>query len=173
MVKTELIAVLLVPILVYLGMRADLRRRRLSLWKRAGWNIRTILDVSAFVLVLAVGAFLVTQSDVAIAMLLCFLTIWFLWSEGKKQAKLQRPAGLVFAELCVLFGVSLLFLHGRGYSKLRFAPVAAGVVLIGTVVPHFIRGREEHRILDDIEDRGEVIQEEWVSSTPECPYPEK
>lgn len=153
MVKEEWIAVLFVPILAYLGMRADLRRRRPSLLKRAGWRIRTILDVSAFAAALAVGAFLSTQSEVAIAMLLCFVTIWFLWSEGKKQVELQRTAGLVFAELCVFIGAYLLFFHSGGYSKPRFGPVAAGVALIGFVVPQFLRGREEHRIVEDLENR--------------------
>jgi hypothetical protein len=153
MVKEERIAVLFIPILAYLGMRADLRRRRLSLWKRAGWKIRTILDVSAFVAALAVGAFRFTQIEVATAMLLCIVAICFLWSEGKKQVTLQRPAGLVFAELCILIGAYLLFFHGGGHSKLHFGPLAAGVALIGLVVPQFIRGREQHRIVEDIESR--------------------
>lgn len=151
MVKEERITVLFVPILVYLGMRADLRRRGLSLWKRGGWKIRTILDVSAFVAALTVGALLLTQSEVATAMLLGFVMVWFLWSEGKKQLKLQLPAGLVFAELSVLIGAYLLFFHGGKYSKLRYGPVAACVALIGFVAPQFIRGREEHRIVEDIE----------------------
>jgi len=173
MVKSEPFALLFIPVLVYLGMRADIRRRRLSFRRRVGWKLRTVLDVLALVIAMSVGTFLLTQSGVATAMLLSFATIWFLWSEGKKQVKLQRPSGLVFGELCVLFGAYLVFFHRSNPSSLRFAPVAAGVAMIGTVVPQFIREREEHRILEDLEDRGEAIQEEWVSPTPECPYPEQ
>jgi predicted O-methyltransferase YrrM len=39
-------------------------------------------------------------------------------------------------------------------------------------VPRFLRTREEHRIIADINATGESLQPEYTPATPECPHPE-
>lgn len=96
--------------------------------------------------------------------------------------QLQRPAGIVAAECGILFGLAaalvLLLFERESYSRLSVlpgivAPILMGALLLAIVVPSFVKGREQHRILDRITAQGEFVQSEWAASTPECPFPGK
>lgn len=181
---------------------ADIRRRRLALNRRAGWNAFSILDVAALaataglfgILVVALAPIVIAQqaipllSPVTISLVICLLTGSFLLQEGRRQVQLQRPAGLVFAEFIILCGSYLAWLR---FILQRFIPsmgaptpattsllvcltlIVIGIALIAVVVPPFVRGHEEHRVLERIASQGEFLQAEWIPATPECAHPER
>ena len=125
---------------------------------------------------------------------------YFLWREGRKSAQLQRPQGTVLAEYLILTGLARFLVefirinpryylgfdgpgvvapsHGAAlmWSNAQVAglgSVAAGALLLAIVVPRFLRGREEHRIVQHVSAWGEGIQPEWAPATPECRHPER
>jgi prolipoprotein diacylglyceryl transferase len=51
--------------------------------------------------------------------------------------------------------------------------VLLGAALIAIVVPRFLKGKEEHRILEHTALWGEATQPEYTPATPECPHPER
>lgn len=175
---------------------ADIRRRHLSLWRAAGWNVLATLDIAAaFVISAVAGASLgmllpdafahrVVPLDLPLTwrLVACILMAAFIWGEGRRQVQLQRPRGLVFAEMLILAGlylcVELLLFSPNAASTTpaKFAfilPILLGGIVIAMVVPPFVKGREEHRILERIAQQGEFVQSEWVPPTPECPHPER
>ncbi|MGE5325004.1 MAG: O-methyltransferase [Actinomycetota bacterium] len=180
----------------------DIRRRKLSLTRAAGWNLLLVLDVAALTVTAALAAGLVLtlvsgmsahrltpRTSLALASLVfCIGTGIFLAREGRRQVQLQRPAGLVFAEFMILGGSYLLILAlalRRGFALdgapavtatrvlISLLPIAIGGSLIALVVPSFIKGHEEHRILERIAEQGEFVQSEWIPATPECAHPER
>jgi predicted O-methyltransferase YrrM len=180
------------------GLRADLRRRKLSLTHRRGWTIFTALDVVCLNSVFGAAAALILVSPNApdsrglltpatLGIICCAATVLFLWAEGRRQVQLQRPAGIVAGECAVLVGLSyglVLWIfgqelvwpasHGRSSALVAMLlPLLVGAFLLAMVVPHFVKRREGHRILDRIAAQGEFVQAEWAASTPECPFPEK
>lgn len=178
------------------ALRADLRRRKLSLRQTRGWNLLTALDVLCLNSVFGLATVLILISPSAgssegpltpatFGVLCCVASLLFLWAEGRRQVQLQRPAGLVAGESAVLLGLgySLTYWLFRpapiwpasgGHVLLGTAlPLAAGAFMLAIVVPPFVKGREGHRILDRIAAQGEFVQAEWAASTPECPFPEK
>jgi len=50
-------------------------------------------------------------------LLLAALTFWFLWSEGRKAAQLQRPAGTVLGEFFILTGAARFFIEFIRYIE--------------------------------------------------------
>lgn len=173
----------------------EIRRRRLSLTRTAGWSLMSTLDIAsvaaiaAFVLasvvMLSPDAFgrhvILLDSPLIWRIVACILIGTFLWREGRRQVQLQRPRGLVFAEAMILFGIyvlleSLFFPSVSWTAPARFLFllfIVLGGIVIATVVLPFLRGREEHRILQRIAQQGEFVQEEWTPPTPECPHPER
>lgn len=164
--------VVLVAILI--ALRVDMQRRRLS-WNRfSGWNILTVLDVASIAFTIAFAAFFLAQGSAFLPLAGTVFTFAFLWSEGKRQVQLQRPSGIVFAEFCLLFGLYSLFLSYRtSVNHLDFASLLLGITMLGFLLSVYFRGREEHRILNQLATQGEFIQQEWVPPTPECPFPER
>lgn len=174
----------------FAGLRFDLRRRKLSLLQGRGWSLLTVLDVICVNAVIGLGAVLLLASPripfgekwlltpATLGMICCVASLHFLWEEGRRQVQIQRPAGIVAAECGMLFGlVSLLVIGLFGpVIPVLFAvllPFLAGALLLAIVIPPFVKGREQHRILDRIAAQGEFVQPEWIASTPECPFPEK
>jgi prolipoprotein diacylglyceryl transferase len=49
----------------------------------------------------------------------------------------------------------------------------AGAALLAVVVPSFLRGKEEHRIIEHTALWGEATQPEYTPATAECPHPER
>ncbi len=182
------------------SLHLDLRRRRLSMARAAGWNMRVGLDViapaatSGLIATLLAGLVEIAVSTRAIA--LDSLLTWaflahvamlvFLWHEGKRQVQLQRPEGIVFGEWLILEGACQLL---AGFASHRFvsvnglfwgtSPIVSGVVIVAggiwlaLIVPPFVIRFEGHAILERIAQQGEFVQKEYVSPTPECPHPER
>lgn len=174
------------------GLRFDLKRRKLSLRQARGWTLLTVLDVVSVNSILGLAAALVLASRASassqrvfaaetLGLICCAASLLFLWSEGRRQVQLQRPAGIVAAESILLLGLTsslILWLFHLRPDRLPVLvgivlPMVLGGVLLAIVLPPFVKGREEHRILHRIAAQGEFVQAEWAGSTPECPYPEK
>jgi predicted O-methyltransferase YrrM len=181
-------------------LRADLRRRRLSLRGASGWSVFTVLDVLWPVIlcgtIAAMAVLLVPIALSAHALPLASPLVWriaagvaivaYLWTEGRKQIQFQRPGGIVCGEALILTGVYSLAEsfalaaanspdapHGAFARALWILSVLAGAALIAAIVPRFMKGSEEHRILDRIAEQGESVQAEYVPASPECPHPER
>jgi predicted O-methyltransferase YrrM len=183
------------------GLLADVQRRRLSVARLAGWNGLLVLDIAGFAVTAGVAAGLcastvrLTIADTAMPLLspvimslIAFVLIGrFLWREGLRQVQLQRPAGLVFGEFLILGGTCLALsswvfpvaVPVLALPRAVAIPIAAslsvtaGGFVIAAVIPPFMRGREEHRVLRRIADQGEFLQSEWIPPTEECAHPER
>jgi len=179
--------------------RADIRRRKLTLFRSVGWNSLVFLDVAcvaatigAATALLLVPRHFYSRSDslslpAMLAIVACILSTWFLWSEGKRQVQLQRPAGIVFGEWLILFGACQVLVTltseqlpmWSGRSRFETVglgvvlPVAGGCLLLSVITSRFVKGQEVHRILDRIAAQGEFVQPEYAGPTPECPFPER
>jgi predicted O-methyltransferase YrrM len=169
----------------------DVRRRKLRFNLTSGRSLLLFLDVAtvsagvglAFALLMlaphdAPSNILFTPASLAAAA--SVVALLFLWAEGKRQVQLQRPAGIVFAEGLLLFGIyealSAAIFHAA-WNATRAAsislPILAGSIVLASILPTFLKGHEEHRILDRIDSVGEYTQSEYVAPTPECPYPDR
>jgi len=174
-------------------LRADLRRRRLSLKSLPGWRLAPALDVACPAVTIGIAIALIPASIVNGAVPLYSPPTWtiaagllivaFIWAEGRRQVQFQRPAGIVFAEWLILaggyqileltlFGKRPHAIHGPAALILSAAMIVTGGVVIGLIVPPFVKQYEGHRILERIAEVGESVQEEYVPPTPECPHPE-
>lgn len=75
-----------------------------------------------------------------------------------------------------VFGIALPpgYPHALDTAQLfSLGEMLLGAGLIAIVVPRFLRGKEEHRILEHTAQWGEATQPEYTSATPECPHPER
>lgn len=178
-------------------LRADLRRRRLSLTRGSGWNTLSALDVTApaltagmtFALLMAFipGAvfygFIPLHSPFTWGVAAGILIFAFLWIEGRRQIQFQRPRGIVFGEFLILAGAYKLLetfafpnhpAVPRGPVTIALCSLAilGGGVLIAIIVPRYLKQGEERAILERLNDEGESVQQEYTPPTPECPHPE-
>jgi prolipoprotein diacylglyceryl transferase len=75
-----------------------------------------------------------------------------------------------------LFGIQLPAEYPHALDTAQIVSLfsmACGAVLLAFVVPRFLRGKEEHRILAHTALWGEATQPEYTPATPECPHPER
>jgi predicted O-methyltransferase YrrM len=106
---------------------------------------------------------------------------WWLWSEEKRAGQLQRPRGIVFGQYLVLMGAVRLgsYFYTTADSATRTNVIASAIAivtggtLISILVPRFLRGLEQYRILEQVANYGEGTQPEYAPATPECPNPEQ
>ncbi len=157
----------------------------------------TILDVVSVAATIAIASALLIASPnlppasgsllspAALAITASIAALLFLWAEGRRQVQLQRPAGIVFAEWAILFGMyqvlaryifPLLHLDAGTFTPFALTsiiPILAGGVVLAITIPPFVKGHEQHRILDRVAAQGEFVQTEATVSTPECPHPER
>lgn len=173
----------------------EMRRRRLRFTRSAGWNLPSVLDIGSVAAIgaIAVACAVMLSSDsfsrhvipldapLTWRIVACILVGSFIWAEGRRQVQLQRPGGLVFAETLILAGMYLL-LESLFFPGVSWTPparfffllgIVSGGIVIAMVLPSFLKGREEHRILQRIAQQGEFVQAEWAPPTPECPHPER
>lgn len=176
-----------------IALRADLRRRRLSLRRGAGWHFLSALDVACPTITagIATGLTIVAArhgsvplySPVTWAIAAGILIFAFLWGEGRRQIQFQRPAGIAFAEWLILAGAFQLIEstvfggvpgvpRGTGVEVLCIGAILGGGAVIAIVVPRFVKRYEGHHILDRVAEQGESVQAEYTPPTPECPHPE-
>ena len=179
------------------ALRADLRRRRLTLTRPAGWHVLTALDlIGPTATIGMVCGLLVSLVPVAVAqgivplrapapwaIVAGILVFVFVWSEGRRQIQFQRPRGIVFGEWLILAGTYQLFEsyvfagfpgvpHGLIVGVLCGLMILAGALVIARIVPRFLKRGEERHILERLVEQGESVQREYTPPTPECPHPE-
>jgi predicted O-methyltransferase YrrM len=108
----------------------------------------------------------------------------FLWSLGTRASLGPRPKGETFAVFLMLYGLThfiVQFLTSAspvlvGLSLAQFAGIATfltGGVLLWWILARFHNVAREHRILQHVAERGDVMQQEYSRATPECPHPER
>ena len=192
--KSHAITAICAAIAFFTTLNFDVRRRKLSLTRGAGWGFLTFLDVVGAALTVAIAAALLIVPAVpsdglitppALGIIACVAALLFLWAEGRRQVQLQRPAGIVFAEWALLLGIYQLLakfvLPLLGFVAPTIAPtgttatvlLALGGIVLAFIVPPFVKGQEQHRILDRVAAQGEFVQTEATVPTPECPHPER
>lgn len=109
---------------------------------------------------------------------------YYLWRLGAKAVRGPRPQGQVAAEFFILMGlerflVEFLRINPKvflGLSNAQLASLAAivgGAIWLVRLKKDFREQKAEHRILDHVAQRGDVLQPEYHRATPECPYPER
>ncbi|HKV03783.1 MAG TPA: class I SAM-dependent methyltransferase [Candidatus Acidoferrales bacterium] len=178
---------------IFVILRADLRRRRLSLARVSGWSLLSALDVVCPAVILGTAAgiipvatshgTLVLYSPLTLTTPAGALVVAFVWGEGRRQIQFQRPRGIVFGESLILAGATLLIemalfsrLRAKAdswmISSLAVAAILGGAIVIAAIVPAFVKKYEGHHILDRVAAQVEFVQAEYVPPTPECPHPE-
>ena len=112
------------------------------------------------------------------------LIAWYLWRQGAKALRGPRPVGQVTGEYLILTGVArflveFIRINPRSFLGMSNAQVMSIVsVIIGAAIlirakRKFRSTKGEHRILQQVETRGDVLQPEYHRPTPECPNPER
>jgi predicted O-methyltransferase YrrM len=107
-----------------------------------------------------------------------------LWSLGAKASMGPRPKGEIFAVFLMLDGLTHFIVQFvaspspvlSGFSLAQFASIGtflAGGILLWWILARYHNVAREHRILQHVADRGDVMQQEYSRATPECPHPER
>jgi prolipoprotein diacylglyceryl transferase len=108
----------------------------------------------------------------------------FLWHMGTKALRGPKAKGEIFANYLILTGaarflIEFIRINPRsffGLSNAQTASVASilfGAVLLWRIKSEFHALKKEHRIVEHIAVRGDVLQPEYHKPTPECPHPER
>ena len=108
----------------------------------------------------------------------------FLWHMGTKATRGPKAKGEIFCNYLLLTGVArflieFIRINPRsffGLSNAQAASVASilvGAVLLWRIKSTFHALKKEHRIVEHISARGDVLQAEYHRATPECPHPER
>jgi prolipoprotein diacylglyceryl transferase len=108
----------------------------------------------------------------------------FLWHMGTKALRGPKAKGEIFCNYLILTGVArflieFIRINPRSFLGLSNAQAAslvsilAGAVLLWRIKSRFHALKKEHRIVEHIANRGDVMQPEYHRPTPECPHPER
>jgi len=108
----------------------------------------------------------------------------FLWHLGSKALRGPKAKGEIFCNYLILTGVArflieFIRINPRSFFGLSNAQTASlvsivvGAVLLWRVKSQFYALSKEHRIVEHIAFRGDVLQPEYHRATPECPHPER
>jgi predicted O-methyltransferase YrrM len=108
----------------------------------------------------------------------------FLWNMGSKSLRGPKARGEIFANYLILtgiarFSIEIIRINPRSFFGMSNAQAASVVsILIGAVLlwrskSQFRAIKKEHRIVEHIVARGDVLQPEYHRATPECPHPER
>jgi prolipoprotein diacylglyceryl transferase len=108
----------------------------------------------------------------------------FLWHMGTKALRGPKAKGEIFCNYLILTGVArflieFIRINPRSFFGLSNAQTASVVsILLGAVLLWRIKGqfhalKKEHRIVEHIVSRGDVLQQEYHKPTPECAHPER
>jgi prolipoprotein diacylglyceryl transferase len=117
------------------------------------------------------------------------LIIWcaigaFLWHMGTKALKGPKARGEIFCNYLIFTGIARFLVEIirinppwiLGMSNAQVASVAsilAGAVLLWRIKSQYHALKKEHRIVEHISSRGDVLQPEYHRATQECPHPER
>ena len=108
----------------------------------------------------------------------------FLWHMGTKSIQKPKAKGEIFCNYLILTGVArflieIIRINPRSFFGLSNAQAAsvvsilAGAVLLWRIKSQFYALKKEHRIVEHIAERGDILQPEYSRPTPECPHPER
>jgi predicted O-methyltransferase YrrM len=108
----------------------------------------------------------------------------FLWHMGTKALRGPKAKGEIFCNYLILTGVArflieFIRINPRSFFGLSNAQAASvvsillGAVLLWRIKSQFHSHKKEHRIVEHIAVRGDVLQQEYHKPTPECPHPER
>jgi prolipoprotein diacylglyceryl transferase len=108
----------------------------------------------------------------------------FLWHMGTKSLRGPKAKGEIFCNYLILTGlarflVEFLRINPRSFFGLSNAQAASlvsilvGAVLLWRIKIRYYTLKQEHRIVEHIDSRGDVLQPEYHKPTPECPHPER
>jgi prolipoprotein diacylglyceryl transferase len=108
----------------------------------------------------------------------------FLWHMGTKALLGPKAKGEIFANYLILTGVArflieFIRINPRSFFGLSnaqaasLASIIAGAVLLWRIKGQFHALKKEHRIVEHIAERGDVLQQEYHKPTVECPHPER
>jgi len=108
----------------------------------------------------------------------------FLWRMGTKSLRGPKARGEIFYNYLILTGIArflieFIRINPHSFFGLSNAQAAsllsilAGAVLLCRIKSRFHARKKEHRILDHIAVRGDVLQPEYHKPTLECPHPER
>jgi prolipoprotein diacylglyceryl transferase len=108
----------------------------------------------------------------------------FLWHMGTKTLRGPKAKGEIFCNYLILtglarFAVEFLRINPRSFFGLSNAQAASllsilvGAVLLWRIKSRYYTLKQEHRIVEHIHSRGDVLQQEYHKPTPECPHPER
>jgi len=108
----------------------------------------------------------------------------FLWRMGQKAALGPKPAGEIFSFYLLLTRAAwFAFNFGSERSKSFFGlsipqiqclvMFLAGAILLWWILARYHKIAREHRILQHVAERGEILQPEYSQPTAECPHPER
>lgn len=108
----------------------------------------------------------------------------FLWHMGTKALRGPKAKGEIFANYLILTGaarflIEFIRINPRSFLGLSNAQAASaasillGAVLLWRIKSQFHALKKEHRVVEHIASRGDVLQQEYHKATPECPHPER
>ena len=109
------------------------------------------------------------------------------WSMGARASLGPRPKGEIFAILLIQVGITGFITDWVLQRSVGIAPLAqlsppqfasigtfvAGGILLGLILTRYHQVSREHRILQHVAERGDILQPEYSRATPECPHPER
>src|SRR5271169_2663465 len=117
------------------------------------------------------------------------LIIWcaigaLLWHMGTKALRGPKAKGEIFCNYLILTGIArflveIIRINPRSFFGMSNAQTASvvsillGAVLLWRIKNQFHGQKKEHRIVEHIMSRGDVLQPEYHRPTPECPHPER
>lgn len=107
-----------------------------------------------------------------------------LWHMGTRATKGPKAKGEIFCTYLILTGVARFLVEIirinppwiLGMSNAQVASLAsifAGAVFLWRIKTQYHKLKKEHRVVDHISSRGDVLQPEYHRATPECPHPER
>jgi prolipoprotein diacylglyceryl transferase len=108
----------------------------------------------------------------------------FLWHMGTKSLRGPKARGEIFCNYLILTGVARFLIefirvNPRSFLGLSNAQAASllsilvGAVLLWRIKSQFHALKKEHRLVEHIAARGDVLQPEYHKPTLECPHPER
>jgi prolipoprotein diacylglyceryl transferase len=108
----------------------------------------------------------------------------FLWWMGAKAIRGPKAAGEIACSYLILTGaarflIEFIRINPRvifGLTNAQAASIVsilAGTVLLRRLKSQFHEVKKEHRIVEHIAAKGDVLQPEYHKATPECPHPER
>jgi predicted O-methyltransferase YrrM len=117
------------------------------------------------------------------------LIIWcaigaLLWHMGTRATKGPKAKGEIFCTYLILTGMARFLVEIirinppwiLGMSNAQVASlvsILAGAVFLWRIKTQYHTVKKEHRVVEHISSRGDVLQPEYHRPTPECPHPER